>query len=481
VSLPLDAVARHVAAAWSADIVPALQDFIAIPALSPGFDADWQDHGHVAAAAELVAEWCRQRPIDGLDVRIEQRPGLTPLVVAEVPAFGDGVPEDTVVLYGHLDKQPEMTGWRSDLGPWTPVLDGERLYGRGGADDGYSAFASLEAIEAVRAAGGSHARCLVVIEASEESGSRDLPAHIDALADRLGSPSLVVCLDSGALDYDRLWVTTSLRGMVSGTLTVDILEEGIHSGTASGVVPDSFRIARSLLDRLEDASTGAVRLEACYVDIPEDRQDEAEAAADVLADLPSTEFPFVGGAGPVTDDPVVQLLARTWAPALTVTGADGLAPTTKAGNVLRPSTALRLSMRLPPTCDAGAALDAITDALLADPPYGASVRFDHVEKGDGWNAPAFAPWLREALDAASQRCFGAPACAYGEGGSIPFMGMLGARYPDAQFVITGVLGPRSNAHGPNEFLHLPMGRAVTVTIASVLDAHAARPPSSLPR
>jgi acetylornithine deacetylase/succinyl-diaminopimelate desuccinylase-like protein len=473
-TLQLDAVEAGVTRTWADDIVPALERFITIPALSPSFDADWEAHGHVGAAADLVAAWCRRRRVDGLTVSIEQLPGLTPVVVIDVPAFGAGDPADTVVLYGHLDKQPEMVGWRDGLGPWTPVLDGDRLYGRGGADDGYAVFASLAAIEAVRAGGGSHVRCLVIVEASEESGSRDLLAYIDALAERIGRPSLVVCLDAGTLDYGRLWVTTSLRGLVGGTLTVDILEEGVHSGTASGIVPDSFRIARSLLDRIEDPSSGAVRLEGCYVDIPEDRQREAEAAADALGALPSAELPFVAGARPVADDPVDQLMARTWAPALTVTGADGLPPTAKAGNVLRPSTSLRLSMRLPPTCDSDAALAAITKELLADPLYEAHVRFDHTEAADGWNAPSFAPWLWDALDAASIRSFGAPACAYGEGGSIPFVGMLAARYPDAQFVITGVLGPQSNAHGPNEFIDLPTARAVTVTIASVLDAHAAR-------
>ena len=474
-TLQLDAVGRYVADAWRADILPALERFIAIPALSPSFDSDWEAHGHLASAAELVAEWCRHRPIEGLAVDVVRLPGRTPVVVVEVAPFGTAAPDDAVVLYGHYDKQPEMTGWREGLGPWTPVVDGERLYGRGGADDGYSAFASLVAIEAVQASGGSHARCILLVEGSEESGSSDLSAYIDALGARIGQPRLVVCLDSGALDYERLWVTTSLRGLVGGTLTVEILDEGVHSGTASGIVPDSFRIARSLLDRIEDATTGAVRLEACYVDIPEDRQQEAEAAADVLGRLPSVEFPFAPDAGPVTDDPVGQLLGRTWAPALTVTGADGLPPTTKAGNVLRPSTSLRLSMRLPPTCDADVALDAIRSALLTDPPYGVSVSFDRIEAAGGWNAPAFAGWLRLALDHASAECFGALAAAYGDGGSIPFMGMLGARYPDAQFVITGVLGPRSNAHGPNEFLDLPLGRAVTVTIASVLDAHTRRP------
>jgi acetylornithine deacetylase/succinyl-diaminopimelate desuccinylase-like protein len=475
VTLPLDAVARHVTDAWRADIVPQLERFIAIPALSPSFDADWEAHGHLAAAAALVAEWCRRRPIEGVTVEVVQLPGLTPVVVVEIPAFGPGAPDDTVVLYGHYDKQPEMTGWRDGLGPWTPVVDGERLSGRGGADDGYSAFASLVAIEAVEASGGAHARCILLVEGSEESGSRDLPAYIDALAERIGRPSLVLCLDSGALDYERLWVTTSLRGLVGGTLTVDVLDEGIHSGTASGIVPDSFRIGRLLLDRIDDATTGAVRLEACYVEIPEDRQREADATADVLGASPSDEFPLAPGVRPVTDDAVGQLLGRTWAPALTVTGADGLPPTTRAGNVLRPSTSLRLSMRLPPTCDAGAAVEAITSALLTDPPYGASVSFERIEAASGWNAPTLAGWLRAALDAASAQCFGAPAAAYGDGGSIPFMGMLGSRYPDAQFVITGVLGPRSNAHGPNEFLDLRMGRAVTVAIASVLDAHTRRP------
>ncbi len=477
-TLQLDAVEAFVARTWPDDIVPALERFITIPDLSPAFDTDWEAHGHVAAAVDLVVGWCRTRPIGGMTVAVEQLPGLTPVVVIEVPAFGTADPTDTVLLYGHLDKQPEMVGWRDGLGPWTPVLDGERLYGRGGADDGYAVFASLVAIEAVRAGGGSHGRCLVIVEASEESGSCHLPAYIDALADRIGSPSLVVCLDSGALDYERLWVTTSLRGLVGGTLTVEILDEGVHSGTASGIVPDSFRIARALLDRIEDPVTGAVTPAVCHVEVPEDRRREAEATAAVLADSPSAVFPFAAGAGPVTPDPVAQLLVRTWAPTLTVTGVDGLPPTARAGNVLRPSTALRLSMRLPPTCAADTALAAATHELLSDPPYGARIRFDRIEAAGGWNAPAFAPWLWEALDAASLRSFGAPACAYGEGGSIPFVGMFGARYPNAQFVITGVLGPHSNAHGPNEFLDLPTARGVTVTIASVLDAHARRPSSA---
>ncbi|MET0663643.1 MAG: M20/M25/M40 family metallo-hydrolase, partial [Ilumatobacteraceae bacterium] len=240
------------------DIVPVLHDYIAIPNVSPVFDPDWRANGHMAEAVDLIAGWCRVQPIDGLTLEVVELDGRTPVILMEIPAVGAGSTDDTVLLYGHLDKQPEMEGWREGLGPWTPVLEGDRLYGRGGADDGYAAFASLTAIHAVQAAGGSHARCVVLIESSEESGSPDLPFYIEALADRVGTPSLVICLDSGCLDYDRLWVTTSLRGLVSGTLRVDIVTDGLHSGDVSGMVPSTFRIARMLLDRVEDAQTGAI-------------------------------------------------------------------------------------------------------------------------------------------------------------------------------------------------------------------------------
>jgi acetylornithine deacetylase/succinyl-diaminopimelate desuccinylase-like protein len=470
----VDETIAHIDAVWLAHIVPALQRYITIPNVSPAFDADWEANGHMAKAVELISEWCRPRPIAGMTVDVQELPGRTPLVVCDVPAFGDGAGDknDTVILYGHLDKQPEMTGWREGLGPWTPVLEGERLFGRGGADDGYAAFGALTAIEAVQATGGSHPRCIVLIEASEESGSPDLAPHVDALLTRLGSPRLVLCLDSGCLDYERLWVTTSLRGLVGGHLTVQILDEGVHSGKASGMVADTFRIARQLLSRLEDAETGDVLLPACHVPIPDARRAEAKETAAIVDDLPSGELPIVAGASPMTTDPVAQLLARTWQPYLAVVGADGLPPTSRAGNVLRASTSLRLSLRLPPTCDASAALDAVTTTLTSDPPYGARVSFDHTESASGWDSPELASWLRAALAYASRRCFGRDAASFGEGGSIPFMGMLAARFPDAQFVVTGVLGPHTNAHGPNEFLDLPTARRVTAVLAIVLDAAA---------
>jgi acetylornithine deacetylase/succinyl-diaminopimelate desuccinylase-like protein len=477
------AVVDRTSATWDADIVATLVDYIRVPALSVAFDPDWAEHGHLDAVVDSAAAWAAGRAIAGLSVEVVRLAGRTPVLWFEVPPFdgertsGDGAADvDTVLLYGHLDKQPPMHGWREGLGPWTPVIDGERLYGRGGADDGYAAYASLAAIEAVQAEGGRHARCVGLIECSEESGSPDLPAYVAHLADRIGSPSLVVCLDSFCGDYDRMWTTTSLRGLLGATLEVTVLHEGVHSGSASGVVPDTFRVARRLLDRVEDPDTGRVLVPELWADIPTGRQTEIHDVADDLGASLTSSYPYVDGAGPAipAEEPAAQLTAKTWEPTLTVIGADGLPPSQTAGNVLRPSTTLALSFRLPPTVDALDAARAVERVLTADPPHGASVTV-HVDSAEGgWDAPATAPWLAEAMRAASEATFGQPARSLGEGGSIPFMGMLGRRFPDAQFLLTGVLGPQSNAHGPNEFLHLPTARKLTAAVALVLDAHATR-------
>ena len=458
---------------WDDDIVPVLHDYITIPNVSEAFDPDWREHGHMHAAVELIRSWCADRPIEGMTVDVIDPPDLSPLIVIDIPAFGGGDPDDTVLLYGHLDKQPEMTGWREGLGPWTPVIEGDKLYGRGGADDGYSAFASLTAIEAVRAAGGSHTRCVVLIEASEESGSPDLPEHITRIADRIGTPSLVVCLDSGCIDPDHMWITTSLRGGVVAELTVEIVTDGLHSGDVSGMVPSTFRIARALLSRIEDEATGRMLLPSCHVAVPAERLAQARAMADEVGPI-ADHYPFVPGAGATSDDPVEQLLSRTWGAALSITGAEGLPPVARAGNVLRPSTTLLLSLRIPPTADADAVVADLRQALLTDPPYGSRVTLDVRAAMPGWHAPATAPWLATAADEASTAAFGHPARHFGEGGSIPFMAMLGERFPDAQFVITGVLLPDSNAHGPNEYLHLPTARRLTHAVAHLVDAHARR-------
>ncbi|QXC63358.1 M20/M25/M40 family metallo-hydrolase [Aquihabitans sp. G128] len=472
---PIAAV-EHTRRTWDEQIQPALEDYIRVPAVSVAFDPDWEDHGHLDAVVDAAAAWARERPIEGLSVEVVRLPGRTPLLWFEVPATAGVDPSATVLLYGHLDKQPPMTGWRDGLGPWEPVVVDDRLYGRGGADDGYAAYASLAAIEAVQAGGGRHARCVGLIECSEESGSPDLPSYVEHLAPRIGTPGLVVCLDSFCGDYERLWTTTSLRGLLGITLEVEVLTEGVHSGSASGVVPDTFRIARRLLDRVEDADTGRILVSELWADVPTGRVDEIAAVARDLGSALTSSYPFVDGARPTVpaSEPAAQLAAKTWEPTLTVIGADGLPPVQTAGNVLRPSTTLSLSFRLPPTVDAATAGAAVVSALTGDVPQGARTTVVVESAESGWDAPATAPWLAEAMAAASEATFGQPARSLGEGGSIPFMGMLGERFPDAQFLLTGVLGPASNAHGPNEFLHLPTGRKVTATVALVLDAHAAQ-------
>jgi len=454
---------------WDADIVPALADYIRIPAKSPMFDPAWRDHGHLDRAVELVRGWCERRPIEGLRVEVVRLEGRTPVILMEAPGAGG----DTVLLYGHVDKQPEMTGWGEGLGPWTPVRRGDRLYGRGGADDGYAAFAALTAIETLERQGVPHARCVVLVEACEESGSGDLPFHVEALAPRLGTPSLVVCLDSSCGDYEHLWTTTSLRGVVGGVLKVEILKEGVHSG-ASGIVASSFRLARLLLSRIEDERTGRLLSADFHAEVPAERLEQTRRAAAALGEEVWRRLPLLDGARPTTVDPVEALLAATWRPALSITGAAGLPAPGDAGNVLRPHTALKLSLRLPPTVDAAAATRRLKDTLEAEPPYGARVTFTPDTPGSGWNAPATAPWLAESAEQASRTYFGKPAMGMGVGGSIPFMHMLGERFPRAQFLITGLLGPESNAHGPNEFLHVPTGVRLTACIAHVLADHAGR-------
>lgn len=452
---------------WRASVVPALQEYIAIPNESPAFDARWREHGHMDRAVELFTRWAKAQDVPGLEIRVERAEGRTPLLFMEAPGSGRG----TVLLYGHLDKQPPMEGWRSDLGPWKPVLEDGKLYGRGGADDGYALFAALTAIRALKLQSVPCARCVILIEACEESGSFDLPHYVTALADRIGAPDLVVCLDSGCGDYERLWVTTSLRGIVNATLSVSTLTEGVHSGAASGIVPSSFRILRSLLRRLEDEDTGEIRPRDLHVDIPPDRMVQARAAARVLGDRLHRDYPFQPGAAPVCGDAAELLLNRTWRPQLEIIGAAGLPPLEQAGNVLRPETRVKLSLRLPPTLDPKAAVARLEETLTREPPYRARVTFRAGQGAGGWNAPAFRPWLEDSLARASREFFGQDACAAGEGGTIPFMAMLAEKFPQAQFMITGVLGPKSNAHGPNEFLHLETAVNLTGCVARVLQDH----------
>lgn len=488
-ALALDASATEslVNRAWEERIVPELVRYIEVPAKSPMFDPDWAAHGLLERVLQNAADWVVAQQVPGLTleiVRLDDAQGRprTPVLFFELPASEgkDGTPApasgQTVLMYGHLDKQPEFNGWRSDLGPWTPKIDDGKLYGRGGADDGYAVYASIAAIQALKAQGVAHPRIVGLIETCEESGSADLLPYVDALRARLGDVGLVICLDSGAGNYDQLWLTTSLRGMASGVLKVEILTEGIHSGDASGLVPSSFRIMRQVLDRLEDSGTGRLLPASFHCEVPGERLAQARATAAILGDELFKRFPWAhhdcGGATvsalPTTTDPVEALLARTWRPTLSVTGAEGFPDIANAGNVLRPYTAFKLSLRLPPLVDAAGAVQQLQTLLEDNAPYQARVTFEGLSAATGWNAPSTAPWFEAALQDASQAHYGAACATIGQGGTIPLMNMLSQGFPTAQMMVCGVLGPRSNAHGPNEFLHLDYARRLTAAVAQVM-------------
>jgi acetylornithine deacetylase/succinyl-diaminopimelate desuccinylase-like protein len=470
-SAPLDASA---AAAfcdqyWEREIVPTISEYIAIPNKSPYYDPDWVKNGHMDRAVALVEKWLKARLPAGATLEVmrlndEQGKPRTPLIFIELP----GATNETVLLYGHLDKQPEMTGWRSGLDPWKPVREGDRIFGRGGADDGYAAFATMAAIALLAEQRRPHARLVVVIECCEESGSYDLPHHIDALKERIGEPTLVVCLDSGCGNYDQLWTTTSLRGLLAGNLKVEILKEGVHSGDASGIVPSTFRILRQILSRLEDPKSGAILPKQFHVKIPPARAAQAKICAKTLGPGFVKKFPWVDGAKPLPGASHELLLNRTWRPTLSITGVEGIPPLGSAGNVLRPFTTVKVSVRIPPRLDPKPATAALKKLLESDPPYGAKVTFDADKGSPGWDAPPFAPWLEASMERASKAFYGKGCASMGEGGTIPFMGMLGENFPRAQFLITGVLGPGSNAHGPNEFLDVAYAKKLTACVAQVV-------------
>lgn len=473
--MDLNALRDCIGRQWKDSIIEQLQRYVRIPNKSPLFDPEWEKNGHMEAAIGLMAAWCRAQPIEGMRVEIRRIPprdgkSFTPILLVDIP----GELPDCVLLYGHLDKQPEFTGWLPGLGPWEPVIRDGKLYGRGGADDGYACFSSIAAIAALKAQGVPLARCVVIIEASEESGSIHLPAHLEALGDTIGTPSLVVCLDAECGNYEQLWCTTSLRGNLTGRLTVRVLTEGVHSGMATGIAPTPFRILQQLLARLENPVTGDLLPDELQPSIPKERLTQIRAAAGVLGAEVAGKMPFAEGVKPVSNDPVDLLIGSTWRATLAVTGIDGMPSVMAGGNVLLPELSLKLSLRLPPTCDAAQATRAVKALLERDPPYGAQVTFDCESGISGWNAPAVAPWLEDSMQGASRAIFNRDVVYIGVGGTIPFMGMLGQQFPETQFFITGVLGPHSNAHGPNEYLHLDYAQRLTECVSLVLQDHATR-------
>ena len=464
--MKIDKLEKDIEDFWDANILPTLTDYIKIPNKSPAFDPDWKQNGHMDAVLALAKKWIEKFQPDGSTVHIEEGEDKTPMIIIEIPGERDG----NILMYGHLDKQPEMEGWKAGLGPWTPVYLDDRLYGRGGADDGYALFASLGSILSLKTQGVKLPRIVILIEFSEESGSPDLPYYMNHFKDTIGNVDLVICLDSGAGNYEQFWSTVSLRGMISCNLKVEVLSEGVHSGNASGMVPSSFRLIRQLISRLENESTGEILVPELHCDIPDHRYAEADKMASALnGDFGS--FPWHDTTSPMTKNSLDGLIGRTWKPTLSVVGSDGIPSIQNGGNVLRPYTKLKLSFRLPPTVNCNIAMNTVDKVLRKNPPNHASVSIDWDEPANGWNAPKLSKWLEDAIEEASQSFYNKPAMAMGEGGTIPFMAMLGEQFPAAQFVVTGVLGPNSNAHGPNEFIHIPFAKKLSASIAFILDRY----------
>lgn len=462
--LKSDEIRKYIEDFWEKEIIPEMMEYIKIPNKSPAFDSDWEKNGYMDDVLELVLKWIEKHKPDTLKVSVKKIEGRTPLIILDYPGTKDG----NILMYGHLDKQPEMEGWRESTGPWTPLLENDKLYGRGGADDGYAVFAVMATILALRKFNLDHAGITGIIEFSEESGSPDLPAYLNEFENEIGKPDLVVCLDSGAGNYDQFWMTTSLRGLIGVSVRIDVLNEGVHSGGASGLVPSSFRILRQLLSRIEDEYTGKIKIDEFYTEIPEYRKEDMEDCVNVLGEEIISVFPWFESMEPSTQNLTEALKKLTWEPTLSVVGVSGAPDVDNAGNVLRPYTEVKLSLRLPPTVDSKSAQEKLKTILLDNPPYNAKITLDFEEPADGWSAPEMSEDLSNSVNDASVKWFGKPAVSMGEGGTIPFMAMLGEKYPAAQFVITGVLGPESNAHGPNEFLHIPFVKVLNCCIVDIV-------------
>lgn len=456
-------------------IIPTLEEYIRIPNSSPSFNGGKYDEPETEQVIELFSAWVKNANIPNLSLEVRRLPQRTPLMFMEIPASADYEGSDCVLMYGHLDKQPPFEGWHDGTGPYTPVIKDGRLYGRGGADDGYAIFGSVEALRALQSQNIPHSRVLILIEACEESGSPDLPAHLASLVQegKVKDVSLVVCLDSGAGSYDAFYLTASIRGMFMITLTVQTLTEGVHSGGAGNICADSFRVIRHLLSSIEDEKTGQI-IPELQVEVPHYRLEQNKHTCAILGERIYDGFPLVNGI-PMETNLETLALNRGWRASLTVTGIDGLPAIAKAGNVLRPQTSVKLSIRLPPTYDHTKAFEVIKKKFEAAlPPY-ARMELTPPVTAKGWDAPASEPWLEEALNRSAAAMFpGSKPGFIFEGGSIPFLGMLQDMFPAAQFCVTGVLGPHSNAHGPNEFLDIEYCKRVVGCVAAVVAGHGLR-------
>lgn len=450
---------------WESSILPSLSDFIGIKALSPLFEPNWAEIGELDATIELFCEWLEDQGIEGMSHEKHRIGELSPVLIVTIEGTGPG----EVIFYSHLDKQPSKPElWSEGLHPLKAVRRDPWLYGRGSVDDGYGGYLCATSVRLLQEAGAPHPRCTMIIETCEESGSFDLPPYLEGLTERLGNPDMVVVLDSGGPDYDHIWMTEALRGLVSGTLSVRVSHEGIHSGNSGGSIPSSFRIQRILLDRVEDSSSGKVTIPEMHVEIPEVVRENAITLRNIVGDSIWEQFPTVDTLRQASETTEDMIVAMNWEPTLSIIGADGIPSVQDAGNVLRTNTDLKLSFRIPPGVDSEYAIARAKEILEEDPPYGAEVTFTPDSCADGFHAPPLDGPISEAITEASMELTGLPPLATWTGGTIPFMAMMQAKYPEAMFLCTGTSGPGNNAHGPDEKLHIPSSKRLTVFLSATI-------------
>lgn len=459
-------VYQNIEEAWRGDALEALADFVRLPALSPDFDAQWEQNGVLLRALEDAARWGKTHFPDGI-FEILSHPGVTPVLWVAIPGTRPGRP---ALFYGHFDKQPEAGTWSEGLAPFEPVLRDGRLYGRGTADDGYSFYAALTAARAMDEAGRTRPRIMGIFETREESGSGDLPHYLPEIAARTGRPSVLTVLDLGVQDKTRLWRTQSLRGVVTFTLRVDVLESGVHSGVTSGIVPSSFAVMRTLLDRLEDPATGQVKVRSMHVPEPVRHMPALRRLAELSGDALWRRFPWAGDTEPRSFDPLELLLKNGWQPTLSILGAEGLPPVREAGALLRASTTLKLSFRIPPGADAEAAAREAVELVTTNVPSKARVTVSNLHAESGFEAPAGADWLDAAWARASEELFGASAEELFDGATIGILPKFVDAFGPCPFLCTGVLGTEDNAHAPDESVSLTYLTKLTCAVAAMLDA-----------
>ena len=464
-SLDLDKLSDFVEEWWDKSALPSLCEFVEIPALSPSFDSDWETNGYLDAAVNTFVAWTRSLPLKGLTVSVHRLKNRSPLLLVKIEGDEDG----EVVFYSHLDKQPEASGWSEGKGPWKPVIEDGWLFGRGSVDDGYGGYAGILSVLALQDQGVSHPTCRFLIETGEESGSPDLSYYLDELESVLGTPDLVIVLDTGGIDYDRLWVTESLRGIVAGTLSVKVSSVGVHSGHGSGVMPSSFRLARQLLSRIEDENTGEIKPEWLHIEITDKMKEQATKIIEMNSES-TDDFPLLDGVEKQVNDPLDIFLTMNLSPSLSIIGADGIPSIQDAGNVLRTNTDLKISIRTPPGISAEEVAVKVQELLEKDPPNGAHVSAVMTEVADGFLSPELPEELSEMLEKAGKQFYGNAPMSLFIGGTIPVMAMLQSRYPNSKFIITGAGGPGGNAHGPDEKLHISTAKKVTKCMAATVSA-----------